>query len=153
MKVEERLAQIRQRKFEINMADHLSQSDYDLLDKLTKEERELKAQLNTELIVVKDGIALLDEGTAEKIADFEIKMKEIKEAEESLREMILSEMEKKGIKKVETEKITITYRASYDKETFQSKQFREDNPDLYDSYIKMTPCKSSVTIKLKEDKE
>lgn len=152
-KIKERLEKIREIKFEINMADHLSKDDNDLLDKLRAEERELTKQLNTELIVVKDDVALLDLETTKKIADFERKMKEIKDAEETLREMILEEMEEKGIKKIETEDFSITYRAPYDKESFQSKEFRAEHPDLYDSYVKMSPCKASVTIKLKEDKK
>ena len=105
------------------------------------------------LINVENGIALLNPEIASKIADFERKMKEIKESQETLREQILAEMESKGIKKIETDEMTITYKASYDKETFQSKEFRADNPDLYDRYVKMSPCKASVTIKLKEEKK
>lgn len=104
------------------------------------------------LISVENGIALLDAETASKIAEFERKLKEIKEAEDELRQRILAEMEQKDIKKIETEEMTVIYKASYDKETFQSKEFRADNPDLYDSYVKMSPCKASVTIKIKEGK-
>ena len=69
-KIKERLEKIREIKFEINMADHLSKDDNDLLDKLRAEERELTKQLNTELIVVKDDVALLDLETTKKIADW-----------------------------------------------------------------------------------
>lgn len=104
-----------------------------------------------DLIMVTDGVALLDGETASKIAEFERKLKEIKEAEDELRQKILEEMESKGIKKIETEEMTITYKASYDKESFQSKDFKKDHADLYDSYVKMSTVKPSVTIKLKED--
>lgn len=106
-----------------------------------------------ELITVKDGFAILDHTVATQIADFERVIAQLKEKEDELRERILCEMERKGIKKIDTMDLVLTYKAPYDRETFQSKQFREDNPDLYDSYIRMTPVKASVSIKLKEDKE
>ena len=104
-----------------------------------------------DLIMVTDGVALLDGEASAKIAEFERKIKELKEAEDALRQSILEEMEKKGIKKLETEEMTITYKAPYDKETFQSKEFRAEHADLYDAYVKMSTVKASVTIKLKED--
>ena len=35
--------------------------------------------------------------------------------------------------------------------TFDSKKFREDHPNLYDEYIKMSDVKSSIRIKVKEN--
>ena len=105
-----------------------------------------------ELITITDGIALLNPETTSMIAEFEKKAKEIEEKEKELRALILVEMESKGIKKIETEEFFITYKAPYDKESFQTKEFRAQNPDMYDEFVKITPCKASITIKLKEDK-
>ena len=105
-----------------------------------------------ELITIKDGATILDVNVAKKIAEFKRQAKEIEDAEEKLREQILNEMESKNIKSIETDELLITYKASYDKEQFQQKKLREDNPDLYDSYIKISPVKASVSIKLKEEK-
>ena len=102
-----------------------------------------------DLITIKDGNALLDVETSAKIAEFERKMKEIKEAEDALKQGILKEMEQKGILKVETEEITISYIAPTDRETFDSKRFKFDHPDMFDEYVKMSPVKSSVRIKVK----
>lgn len=105
-----------------------------------------------ELITVQDGATILDTEVAEKIAEFERKSKEIEDAKKSLREQILAEMESKNIKSVETKSLLITYKASYDRESFDSKGFKKDHPDLYDEYISMTSVKPSVSIKLKETK-
>lgn len=102
-----------------------------------------------DLITIKDGNALLDVETSAKIAEFERKMKEIKEAEDALKQGILKEMEQKGILKVETEEMTISYIAPTDRETFDSKRFKFDHPDMFDEYVKLTPVKSSVRIKVK----
>lgn len=102
-----------------------------------------------ELITVSNGVALLDAQTAIKIANFERKMKEIKEAEDALKTAILEEMESKNILSIKTDDMTISYVAPSDRETFDSKKLREDKPDLYDEYVKISPVKSSIRIKLK----
>lgn len=102
-----------------------------------------------ELITIENGIAALDLETSKKIAEFERKAKEIKEASDKLKAQILDEMEKKGIVKIDTPDMVITYIAATDRESFDSKALRADNPDLYDSYIRMSQVKSSVRIKVK----
>lgn len=104
------------------------------------------------LIIVNDGVAILDPVTADKIAEFERKMKEIKAAEDALKESILAEMEEKGILSIKTEQMTISYVGGSDRESFDSKKLRADDPDLYDKYVKLTPVKSSIRIKLNEVK-
>lgn len=102
-----------------------------------------------ELITIENGIAALDLETSKKIAEFERKAKEIKEASDKLKAQILDEMEEKGIVKIDTPDMVITYIAATDRESFDSKALRADNPDLYDSYIRMSQVKSSVRIKIK----
>lgn len=102
-----------------------------------------------ELIKVENGIGILDTEVSKKVAEFEKALKEIKEKEEELKQNILSEMESKNILKLETDSLTVTYIAPAERETFDSKRFREDNPDLYDEYVKFSPVKSSIRIKVK----
>lgn len=103
-----------------------------------------------ELIKIENGISLLDIGTSNKIAEFERQIMLIKEAEDALKEVIKAEMEAKGILKVkdETNGMTISYIAPTSRETFDSKKFKADNPDMYDEYVKFTPVKSSIRIKI-----
>ena len=102
----------------------------------------------TELIRIENGSSLLDIEVSKKIADFERQMKQIKEQEDALKEAIRAEMEAKGILKVEANGMTISYVAPYDRETFDNKKFKADKPDLYDEYVKFTPVKSSIRIKI-----
>ena len=60
-------------------------------------------------------------------------------------------MEEKGIIKIETDDLIINYIAPTDRETLDSKSLRQDHPQLYDAYIKMTPVKSSIRIKVKSE--
>lgn len=102
-----------------------------------------------ELIKIENETALLDTKVSNKIAEFERQIKVIKEQEDELKKSILEEMENKKLLKIETDDLTINYIAPTDRETFDSKKFREDNPDLYDEYVKMSPVKSSIRIKVK----
>jgi len=101
------------------------------------------------LITIENNVAVLEPQTASTIAYFEKQMKYIKDQEELLKKAILAEMEANGIIKIDTDEMTISYVAPTDRETFDSKTFRKDNPDLYDEYVKMSPVKSSIRIKLK----
>jgi hypothetical protein len=109
--------------------------------------RERKKKM--ELIKVENEIGVLDTEVSRKVAEFEKALKEIKEKEEELKQNILIEMEKKNILKLETDTLSVTYIAPTERETFDSKKFREDNPDLYDEYVKFSPVKSSIRIKVK----
>ena len=105
-----------------------------------------------ELVKVENGTAVLAPETAAKLAEFERKAKEIKDAEDELRAKILEEMQENEIKKIETEEIVITFIEASDRETFQTKEFRAAHADLYDAFVKITPVKASVRIKIKEAK-
>lgn len=102
-----------------------------------------------DLITMIDGNAVLDHATADLIANFEKQVKEIKEKEDALKSLILEAMENNGIVKIETDELTINYVAKTDRETFDSKTFRKDHADLYDDYVKITPVKPSIRIKIK----
>lgn len=104
--------------------------------------------MNDELITISKGVALLDAQTAVKIAEFERKMKEIKEAEDALKAAVLAEMEEKGILSIKTDDMTISYVASADRESLDTKRLKAEQPDLYDSYVKISPVKASIRIKL-----
>lgn len=102
-----------------------------------------------ELIKIENEIAVLDAETSMKIADFEKAIKELKEKEDELKQAILTEMESKRIIKLETEDLMINYIASSERETLDSKRLREEQPDLYDEYVKFSPVKSSIRLKVK----
>lgn len=101
------------------------------------------------LVKVEDGFQLSKE-TSQMIAQFEKMLNDIKKQEEELKKSILEEMEAKNIIKIETDEVAISYIAPTTRESFDSKKLRADNPDLYDEYIKISPVKASVRIKLKE---
>lgn len=102
-----------------------------------------------DLITLNNDVAILDVETAGKIAEFEKMAKDIKAKEDELKKAILEEMESKGIIKLDTDVLSITYVAPTELESLDGKTLREELPDIYDAYVKISPVKSSIRIKLK----
>lgn len=102
-----------------------------------------------ELIKIENEIAILNGEVSKQIAEFERQVKEIKEREDELKASILNEMEANNIIKLETEDLTINYIAPSERETLDSKKLREEQPDLYDEYVKFSPVKASIRLKVK----
>ena len=102
-----------------------------------------------ELITTTNNSPIIAREIEGQIAQLEAQAKAIKEKQEELRQALLEEMEKKGIVKIDGEFLTLTYVQPTEREEFNKAQFRADNPDLYDEYIKMTPVKASLRIKVK----
>jgi predicted phage-related endonuclease len=106
-----------------------------------------------DLIEVKNGVAILRADIASQIAEFERVVKSIEEQEKALKSMILEEMEEKGILWIDTDELRISYVAPSDRERFDTKTFKEENPLIYDEYVTMSHVRSSVRIKPKEKKD
>ena len=102
-----------------------------------------------DLIKFENNVLVLDKETSQKIAEFEKTIKDIQEKEKALKEAILNEMQAKNIVKIDTPELSISYVAETYKETFDTKLFKEQNPDLYDGYVKMSPVKASLRLKVK----
>ena len=45
--------------------------------------------------------------------------------------------------------LAVTYVAPQKREQFDKKAFQEDNPDLYDGYVKFIETKPSIRVKVK----
>ena len=102
-----------------------------------------------DLIVLKNGEGALAPETVSKIADYERRMKELKEQEEALKEAIKEEMEAKNLIRLENEELVISYIAANDRISFDSKRFEKDHPEMYDEYLKVSKVRPSIRIKLR----
>lgn len=104
--------------------------------------------INNFIVKKEDNYQLLNIVTSE-LKMIEEEKKELIRKEKTIREKLLKEMEEKNILKLENENISITYKAPTERETFRTKDFKKDLPDLYDTYVEFTPVKSSLVIKIK----
>ena len=102
-----------------------------------------------ELIKVENGNVALVDDAVKTIVEIENQMKELKQKQDDYKAILLEKMEENNVLKIDSEELTITYIAPSDRETFDSKTFREDHQDLYDEYVKFSPVKSSIRIKVK----
>ena len=102
-----------------------------------------------DLIEKKENNYQLTDAVISELKMIEEEKKELKRKEEKIREILLKEMEDKNILKLENEKISITYKAPTERETFRIAKFKKDLPDLYDTYVEFTPVKGSLLIKIK----
>ena len=103
----------------------------------------------SELIIKNENGLILNPEVSKQIAEFEKYAKVIKEAEDNLKALILAEMEKNNIVKLETSELAITYVAETYRESFDSKALKADDESIYNKYIKISPVKSSIRIKVK----
>ena len=85
-----------------------------------------------QLIRIENNNAVLMQSASAKLAEFERQVKAIEAQQKELKKRILEEMEANGILSLDNEDLTITYIAATGRETFDSKSFRKDHPDLYD---------------------
>lgn len=99
-----------------------------------------------ELIKFENG--KLAQQTIDYITAVESQMKTLKEQYEQFKTALLASMEQNGIVKIESDNVRINYIAETTRETFDSKQFKEDMPDLYNEYVKISKVKPSVRIKV-----
>lgn len=82
------------------------------------------------------------------INTYESTMKKIKAEYDAFREALLKAMEENGVVSIKGDGLAVTYIAPSEREVFDSKGFRAVFPELYDSYVKLSPVKSSVRIKV-----
>ena len=102
-----------------------------------------------DLIVKKEDNYQLSNIITSELKMIDEEKRELKRKEDAIREALIKEMEDKGIIKISDENISITYKAPTERETFRTKDFKKDLPDLYDTYVEFTPVKSSLLIKIK----
>lgn len=85
----------------------------------------------------------------ERIISLEKQAKEIKKQQDSMKKEILDAMQKYGVLKLDNEFLKIAFVPEHDAERFDSKKFKEENPDVYDLYAKISKVKPSIRITVK----
>ena len=99
-----------------------------------------------DLIKIENGT--IAQKTVDYITAVETQIKALKEQYDLFKDELLTAMEQNGIVKFETDTIRINYIGETTRETFDSKQFKADMPDLYNEYVKFSKVKPSIRIKV-----
>ena len=58
-------------------------------------------------------------------------------------------MRTNSVKKYESEKIIITYVAPSERKSIDTTKLKAEQPDIYEAYLKLSPIKESIKIKIK----
>lgn len=103
-----------------------------------------------EIITIENDVPTLTTEIENILSTLDREEKRIKATKDMYRSALLEAMEKYNIKSIETDNVNVTYKDAYDRETLDSKRLREEQPDIYDEYVKFTTTKPSITVKVKE---
>lgn len=79
---------------------------------------------------------------AETIAQYESEYNSLKNA-------IMNAMAEQNIVKIDTEEVLINYIAPTTRESLDSKRLKEELPNIYDEYARISPVKASLKVKIK----
>lgn len=102
-----------------------------------------------EIISVTDGAPTLNAEFGARLIEIEKRIKALTDVEKKLKSSLLAAMAQTGTVKIETPNLMINYVAATDRESLDSKALKEELPDIYDRYVKMTSVKPSVRVKVK----
>lgn len=101
-------------------------------------------------IIKKEGNQIfLTEDVETMLVDFERQANEIKKKEDEIKKVIRQAMQENSIKQFKSNKLIITYVEGQNREYFDQKAFKSENPDLYDGYVSFKETAPSIRIKLR----
>lgn len=116
-------------------------------------ERLLECERNCEIYQPKTvELATVNAEISTKISQTIEAIEKLEEVVKLFREAVLSEMQLKGIKKFDNGQISITYIEPATRVSIDSKKLKEELPDVYSKYSKVSDVKASVKISKKEIK-
>ena len=131
--------------------------DLDLISvpRIPKEEIErlLECERSCEIYQPKTvELATVNAEISTKISQTIEAIEKLEEVVKLFKEAVLSEMQLKGIKKFDNGEISITYIEPTTRVSIDSKKLKEELPDVYKKYSKVSDVKASVKISKKEIK-
>lgn len=85
----------------------------------------------------------------EAVTEFEAKAKVAKDALEQYRTRLYDYMMEHNIDRMETDSFSYTLKRPYEKVAFDTARFKEEKPQMYDQYTKLTQVKGNVIYKVK----
>lgn len=104
-----------------------------------------KIDNHEEAIKVHNMLALQDK-IEKEILSYETKIKELKSTNEQSKQLLLEAMEKYDIKSLETDNFKITRILPSTRTTIDSKKLKEQEPDIYNKYLKVSEVKTYLKI-------
>lgn len=103
-----------------------------------------------DLVKIEKGEIVVAEEIIKSIVDFEKQALEMKLKQDEFKTKLKELMESNNITKWESpnKEIKVSYRNASTRETLDSKKLKEDMPDIYAEYLKISDVSSSITLKV-----
>ena len=100
------------------------------------------------ITIVTNGSELTTE-TMKSIAELKRLESVVKDAVKKMNEDLKAYMVENGMKKIESEDLSISYVEPTTRETLDTKRLRTERPDVYDEYVKFTNVADSLRFTAK----
>ncbi len=106
-------------------------------------------------IIVEDenGKLTITPEACETIKQFELQMKSIKEMYGEYKSALHDAMEEYGVKQIKTDDFIVTFIKATERISLDTKKVEAEHPDVFRECMKISDVKSSVRVKLKEEKQ
>ena len=75
-------------------------------------------------------------------------IKQMQEREKAIKQVVLSEMQKMGVDSWRNDLIQFTRKAAYERVTVDTALLKKKEPEIYESYKKVTKVAESITYKV-----
>ncbi len=103
-----------------------------------------------ELVKIENNDIAINQEFIEKLINFEKLKKEIEYQSALLKSELLEIMPKLGKTTLPLNGISITYKKAFTRKAFDSKSFKEDNPEEYEKYIKESEVNPTIIFKVED---
>lgn len=101
----------------------------------------------TDLIRYEGGSPILDERTGARLAALEATIEQLEAERKALRDMIMKEMRRIGIIKLQTEELTVTYLPAGSAGRLNTKALLAECPDVYDAYSDLVDVPDRILVR------
>jgi predicted phage-related endonuclease len=109
----------------------------------------MNPQLVKSLTKTQSELATVEAQILEATAALQQKKQSLIEKDNEVRSAIKEAMIKNNVKKFDSDTLTITLISASERKTLDTAAIKEQEPDVYKRYLKVTPVAASVRIKVK----
>ncbi|MEK6884163.1 MAG: hypothetical protein AABY22_31325 [Nanoarchaeota archaeon] len=112
-------------------------------------EKELDNNLIQSFVENSKEIQIIEEKISSVVANFKKELEEKNKQLENIRESIKVAMRDSDVKKFENDVISLTYVAPTTRKSIDTDKLKEEKPELWEEYSKVSEVKDSIRIKIK----
>jgi predicted phage-related endonuclease len=109
----------------------------------------MNPQLVKRLTKTQSELATVEAEILQATAALQQRKQELIEKDNEVRSAIKEAMIKNNVKKFDSDNLTITLVAASERKSLDTARIKEEEPDVYERYLKVTPVAASVRIKVK----